>query len=134
MAFEDQVVKYTQTVAELDAVGTTNLSDGQQASVENEGKYALDKTADGWNQTTLKAPYILSSYRGLKISEFLDSNEHDVDQIAQIGEALSALNSARYTSLALEGRTIGINNSLDMAQYFTGSNFYGHKIIKKTAV
>ena len=130
MAFENQIVKYTQTLVELDAVDTTNLSDGQQASVENEGIYALDKTADEWNQTTLKAPYILSSYRGLKISEFLNSDEPNVDQTAQVGEALSALNSPGYTSLDLEGRIIGINSPLDMALYFHESQFYGHRIIK----
>ena len=132
MAFEDQIVKYTQTVAELDAVDTTTLPDGQQASVENDGIYVLDKIADEWTQTTLKAPYILPAYRGLKISEFLNSDEPDVDQTAQIGEAIGELssNNNKYTSLDFEGKLIGVDGSLDMASYLPANGIQAHKIIK----
>jgi len=131
MAFEDQIVKYTQTVAELDAVDKTNLSDGQQASVENEGIYALDKTADEWTQTTLKAPYILSSYRGLKISEFLSTNEISVDQKSALSTAMNELHSrGRYFELDLEGRRIGIDGVMDFGSIWEGKSSQGIKIIK----
>jgi len=78
--------------------------------VESEGIYALDKTADEWTQTILKSPYVLSSYRGLKISEFLNSEEPDVDQTVQIGEAIreQSSNSNKYTSLDFEGKLVAV--------------------------
>jgi|GEM_PF-1241221 len=132
MAFEDQIVKYTQTVAELDAVDKTNLSDGQQASVENEGIYALDKTADKWNQTTLKAPYILSSYRGLKISEFIDTNNIlHVDNKAKVQEAFNVLlNSGRYTELDMEGRRVAIDGVMDFGAIWEGKPSQGIKTVR----
>ncbi len=131
MAFEDQIVKYTQTAAELDAVDTTNLSDGQQASVENDGIYVLDKTADEWTQTTLKAPYILSSYRGLKISEFIDTNDIKVDQKAALSTAMNELRlRGRYYELDLEGRRLGIDGVMDFGAIWEGNNSQGTKVIK----
>ncbi|MHC8945934.1 hypothetical protein ACYX78_14805 [Advenella incenata] len=126
MAFEDLIVKYTQTVAELDAVDTTTLSDGQQASVENDGIYVLDKTADEWTQTTLKAPYVLSSYRGLKISEFLNTNDIKIDQKAQVAEAFYALlKKGRYSELDLEGRQVAIDGVMDFGAIWQGESYTG---------
>ncbi len=88
------------------------------AKIDNENYVASDHVAatiGAWVRSSIRAPYLLASFRGLKISEFLTSNGGwDVSQRAALQNAVDALLSEqRYTGLDLEGRNILLDASIN---------------------
>ncbi|NNU62420.1 hypothetical protein [Ochrobactrum soli] len=88
------------------------------AKIDNENYVASDHVAatiGAWVRSSIRAPYVLPSFRGLKISEFLTNNDAwTTHKHVQLQAAIDVLMSdARYTELDLEGRTILVNAPLN---------------------
>ncbi len=114
--------------------GTLVVTREDSASGGNARYIAHDRAGRMWNRVveagaagaweeiytasseTIAAPYMLPEYRGLKISEFLTSDDPAVDQSAEVLNALAALmTDMRYTGLDFEGRNVGVSGVLDVA-------------------
>ncbi|HHV66996.1 MAG TPA: hypothetical protein GXX48_05045 [Ochrobactrum intermedium] len=83
--------------------------------IDDENYVASDHhpaTVGAWVRSSIHAPYVLPTFRGLKISEFLTSNDAwETDKSTSLQNAVYALlGNDRYHGLDLEGRllTIGV--------------------------
>lgn len=101
---------------------TLAMFDGVQADLD---AYLAVVAADE-DRKAISAPYILPTYRGLKISEFLTNNDPwTTPKTSDMQEAVEAmLSNTRYSGLDLEGRLLVIDDELNLG---TNNVFFPQK-------